>query len=339
MRSWWLGKKKGKEAFIVPSIVDGRVSYTIGHDPEDGPSKDDDGTVGRLGATCVACGSAVALKYIREQGKAHGLREQLMAVVAEGMRQRVYASPDAASEAVASVPIPADVPLGELATNTRDFKTPNYGMNTFASLFTNRQLTALTTFSDLVVVVRERVFQNALDAGLPEGDRLEQGGTGSAAYADAVATYLGLSLSRCLDYSNALCTWHHGRETIRNLFARQAVPMAWIFETNLFSDSTGNFVGQVAWVSRAIDTLPVINKGVATQADAASRTLAGVISTDPPYYDNIGSGPIRFFLCLDSTDSTQDLPQPCINNACPKGRRTRRQFIPTRRKGWRQVVF
>ncbi|WP_447589624.1 DUF1156 domain-containing protein [Microbacterium lacticum] len=190
VRSWWLGKKKGKEAYVVPTVVDGRVEYSIGHDPKDAPTKDDDGTVGRLGATCIGCESAVPLKYIREQGKSHGLGAHLMAVVAEAKRQRIYTAPTLADVDAASVPVPVDVPLGDLAANPRDFKTPNYGMSTFASLFTNRQLTALTTFSDLVGEARKQVLRDARAAGLDEGDRLEQGGSGAAAYADAVATYL-----------------------------------------------------------------------------------------------------------------------------------------------------
>lgn len=297
VRSWWLGKKKGKEAYVVPTVIDRRVEYSVGHDLKGAPTKDSDGTIsGRHGASCIACGGAVTLDQIKAQGAQKGLGSALIAVVAEGVRQRTYLSPTAAHSAAASVSAPSDVPLQNLGYDPRNIWTPAYGLKTFASLFTNRQLIALTTFSDLVGVARERVFQDALATGLPEGERLEQGGTGSAAYADAVATYLGLSLSRALDYSNALCTWHHGRETTRNLFARQAIPMAWDFvETNLFSDSTGNFLGQVAWVSRAIDTLPAINKGVVAQADAASRTLTGVISTDPPYYDNIGYSDLSDF--------------------------------------------
>lgn len=290
VRSWWLGKKKGKEAYVVPRVVDGRVEYEIGNDRENGPSVSEDGTVGRTGATCVACGAAVALAYIREQGKTVGLGRALMATVAEGIRSRIYLAPDESARVAADVPEPADVPGGTLAVNPRDFKTPNYGMTTFSSLFTNRQLTALTTLSDLVSEVRERVIVDALAAGFPDGERLERGGSGAAAYADAVATYLGMAVSRSTDYNGAICSWHSTRETMRNVFGRQAIPMVWDYaEANIFSRSTGNFGGQVDWVQKTVELLPAVGMGDAVQGDAASGEYDGMlVSTDPPYYDNIG---------------------------------------------------
>ncbi|ODT41664.1 MAG: hypothetical protein ABS62_05620 [Microbacterium sp. SCN 70-200] len=299
VRSWWLGKKKGKEAYVVPTVVDGRVEYSIGHDPKDAPTKDDDGTVGRLGATCIGCDSAVPLKYIRAQGKYHGLGTHLMAIVAEGKRQRIYTAPTPADVDAASVPVPVDVPLGDLAANPRDFKTPNYGMSTFASLFTNRQLTALTTFSDLVGEARERVLQDALAAGLDEGDRLEQGGSGAAAYADAVATYLGFAISKSTDYQNALCSWRSDpkNEGVGHLFARQAIPMIWDFaEGALLGEAAGTVSRQIGNVVTTLERLPARTAGVAVQQDAANRPYAGVlISTDPPYYDNIGYSDLSDF--------------------------------------------
>lgn len=299
VRSWWLGKKKDKEAYVVPSVVDGRVEYSIGHDPKDAPTKETDGTVGRLGATCIGCSSAVPLKYIRDQGKSNGLGTHLMAVVAEGKRQRIYTAPTLADVDAASVPVPVDVPLGDLAANPRDFKTPNYGMSTFASLFTNRQLTALTTFSDLVGEARERVLQDALAAGLAEGDRLEQCGSGAAAYADAVATYLAFPISRMANKLSSICSWDSSSkmESVRGLFARQAIPMAWDFaEANPFAGSGGDFGEDVRWVERVLDRLPASRPGSVLNADAASREYSGVlISTDPPYYDNIGYSDLSDF--------------------------------------------
>ncbi|HRP99953.1 MAG TPA: DUF1156 domain-containing protein [Terrimesophilobacter sp.] len=299
VRSWWLGKKKGKEAYVVPRVVGRRVEYEIGHDASDGPRADEDGTIGRTGATCLACGTAVALTYIREQGKAVGLGRALIATVAEGNRSRIYLAPDEAARAAADVEEPSDVPGGTLAANPRDFKTPNYGMTTFASLFTNRQLTALTTFSDLVVEVRERVLVDARDAGLPEGTRLEAGGTGAAGYADAVATYLGLAADRIGDRNSAVTTWDSSpsKEQVRGIFARQAIAMAWDFaEANFFAKSSGTLAESMIQVANAVDRLPTGKAGEAQQADAASRVLDSlVISTDPPYYDNISYSELSDF--------------------------------------------
>jgi len=291
VRSWWLGKKKGKEAFVVPQVGDGKITYSIGRTPSHATTETTNGTMsGRNGATCISCTTAVPTSYIKEQGFGGNLGASLIAVVAEGSRQRIYLAPDALHEEAAAVSRPADVPEQELGFDPRNLWTPSYGLKRFSDLFTNRQLLALTTFSDLVAEVRERVLADGLSAGLSEGSRLEAGGTGAAAYADAVATYLGLAVSRCVDYNSSLCSWISAGETIRNVFGRQAIPMVWDFaEVNIFSSSTGNFLGQLEWVHRALISAGQTTPGAAIQADASSRDYRGyVVSTDPPYYDNIG---------------------------------------------------
>ncbi len=298
VRSWWLGKKKGKEAFIVPTVVGGRVAYGIGHDPRLAPSAAEDGTVGRTGATCISCGTAVALTYIRNQGKVGGLGRALMATVSQGDRSRTYLAPDDVARDAADVPEPADVPSGSLASNPRDFKTPNYGMTTFASLFTNRQLTALTTFSDLVSEARERILADALAVGITEGARLEAGGTDASAYADAVATYLGFVMSKFTARNNTMCGWESGMDRLRGSFQRQAVPMTWDYaEAHPLGDAGGGFSAVVESEAEVLDVLPADRlTGVIQQSDAASRSYAGLlISTDPPYYDNIGYSDLSDF--------------------------------------------
>lgn len=299
VRSWWLGKKRGKEAYIVPAVVDGRVEYSIGNDPKTAPAKEVDGTVGRLGATCIACSSAVPLNYVREYGRTHGLGTQLMATAAQGKRQRIYLAADSDAIAAADVPRPDNVPDGELAVNPRDFKTANYGMATFASLFTNRQLTALTTFSDLVGEARERVCQDALAVGLPEGDSLEQGGTGAEAYADAVATYLGTNVSRLTDRNATLVPWDSSikQEAPSHVFTRQALAMTWDFaEANPLGNSTGNWRDALERMLTAVERVPAQGRTEVYQANASSRGYSGrVISTDPPYYGNIGYSDLSDF--------------------------------------------
>lgn len=220
VRSWWLGKKKGKEAYIVPEVVHGEVHFTIGHDPKSAPAKDNDGTVGRRGAHCIACGSAVDLKYIRAEGRSGRIGSALMAVVAEGKRSRVYLPPADMHKIAAAVGQPHDVPAGSLPDNPRDFKTPNYGMSTWESLFTNRQLVTLTMFSDLVGEARNRVL---LDFAAYTSNR-KSATKDASSYADAVATYLSLGVSRLADISNALCRWEVTKTQVRNLFGRQAIP-------------------------------------------------------------------------------------------------------------------
>ena len=289
VRSWWLSKRKGNEAYIVPDLIDGEVRFSIRND-SDGPNADSDGTIGRMGGHVVGDLTPITLKYVREHAKEKGLGTSLMAVVGDGEKGRIYVSPDPLHEKAANVPLVTGFAEGEVPKNPRDFKTPNYGMTNWFDLFSPRQLLALSTFSKLVGEAKEKVLRDALESGMEHGETLESGGNGALAYADAVATYLALAVSRLSDYSSSICTWGSTRETIRNVFSRQAIPMAWDYaEVNPFSSSTGNFLGQVDWVAKAVNHTPARGFGEATQAPAQSREYSGMaVSTDPPYYDNIG---------------------------------------------------
>jgi putative DNA methylase len=305
VRSWWLTKKKGREAYIVPTVVHDvaavsgrRIDFAIGHDKGSAPSAAVDGTVGRHGATCVACASAVNLAYIRAEGRSGRMGARLMAVVAEGDRQRVYLAPTRADARTAIVDRPINAPTSRMPDQAPSFRVQAYGMVHHSDLFTNRQLVALTTFSDLVSEAREMVLKDAVDGGLPLGARLAGGGTGAQAYADAVITYIAMAISKLADWSSSLCSWISQIEGVRNTFPRHAIAMTWDFvETNPFSNSVGNFGAHIEWVAAGIDFLPAgPHKGLATQADAASREYANVVvSTDPPYYDNIGYSDLSDF--------------------------------------------
>lgn len=298
VRSWWLGKKKGKEAYIIPSVVDGKVHFTIGHDPRTAPTKDADGTVNRTGATCIGCAANVEREHIKAEGRAGRMGAQLMATVAEGNRTRIYLEPTPEHEAAAQVPRPADVPDQELGHHPKDIWTPPYGLTTFADLFTPRQLTALTTFSDLVGEARQNIFADAQAAGMPKGERLEAGGTGAAAYADAITTYLGMGVSKIADMNNSIARWKSTMDQAIALFARQAIPMAWDYaETSPLAEKhAGGFVTSIAGMAKVLDKVPASATATSRQASATDRPLDGLlISTDPPYYDNIGYSDLSDF--------------------------------------------
>ena len=296
VRSWWLSKKKGKEAWVKATVVDGQVQYEVQHNA-DGPKGDADGTVNRRGAVSIADGTPIDLKYVRSEARAGRMGVHLIAVVADGGKGRLYISPNNKHIDIANVPRPDDVPTGEVFDWPGRINVYRYGMTEWANLFTNRQLVALTTLSDLVSEARSNVLEDALAAGIPAGERLEDGGVDAEAYADAVATYLALAVSRTTDYSSNLCSWHNTGQKMRNLFSRQAIPMVWDYaEANLFSNSSGNFLGQVEWVSKAIGKTPAKSAGEVKQISAMSRDYAGlVVSTDPPYYDNIGYSDLSDF--------------------------------------------
>jgi putative DNA methylase len=304
VRSWWLGKRKGKEAYLVPTIVANdshpsghRVKFDIRNDAS-GPTNE--GTMsGRRGATCVACRAVVGKDYIKSEGASGRMGATLMAVVAEGMRQRIYLAPTDEHESAADVERPTDVPNQELGYDPRNLWTPQYGLTKFSDLFTDRQLLALTTFSDLVGEARELVLKDGIEAGMPEGDRLEVGGTGAHAYADAVATYLALAVSAITDDMSSLVSWSpsHGTGATRSTFARQALPMVWDYaEVNPFSHSTGDFANTVPAIASVLERNMTTGHGHAEQANAiAAVSRSAVISTDPPYYDNVGYSDLSDF--------------------------------------------
>lgn len=278
-RSFWVGKKKGKERYVVP-IPDGKsVRFEIGG-PDGVPHE---GTVSRTGAVCLLCNTPVPLSYIREEGKAGRMGAQLMAVAAEGERQRYYIAPTEAQEKASAVPRPDHVPDADIPHNPRYLTTPNYGMRTWADLFTNRQLTAITLFTDLVLEARElaRVAANN-------------------EYADAVATYLAFVISKLTDYNCSLVAWYPQEDRPSHVFTRQALSMVWDYaELNPFAGVGGTWDGSLDVVAGSMSGLPARknNASQANQADAVSLTVpAGFVTcTDPPYYDNVGYADLADF--------------------------------------------
>lgn len=291
VRSWWLSKKKGHEAWVKPTVhEDGSITYQVQHNA-DGPKGDEEWTIKNgKGARSIVDGTPFTYDYIRHEGEEHRLGHVLIGVVAEGNKGRLYLSPTVDQIVAADVPRP-DIQLnGTIADNPRWFSPPAYGMTEFADLFTNRQLTVLTTLSQTVGEVRQRVLEDALQTGMPEGLPLDEEGKGAQAYADAIAVYLALGISRMTDRSSTLVGWNINAQADRNVFSRQALPMTWDYaETNPLSGASGGILNQVNWVAGCLEAVPSTPLSEAHQSDAATRDYAGmVVSTDPPYYDNIG---------------------------------------------------
>lgn len=291
VRSFELSTKKGKETYIEP-VVDGNTyRFVVRKGKLSAELKD--GTVGRTGARCIITGTPFPLTYIRAEGKAGRMGQRLMAIVAEGNRERIYLDPTDEMEQVAASAEPEWKPDQPLGNDPRAITAPNYGMDTFGDLFTNRQLVALTTFSDLVAEAREQAKADALAAGLPEGEALRDGGNGAIAYAEAVGVYLAFVVDKISENSSTICTWasNPNMEVVRGTFSRQALPMTWDFaETNPLGDFTGGISFVTEWVTKSMMRLPAIGIGYERHLDAAAQLLPhkAVISTDPPYYDNIG---------------------------------------------------
>lgn len=295
VRSFDLSKKKGKERHVEPICEGGEVRFEVA------PGKaTQGGTVNRRGATCVHCGAPIAFDHIREESREGRMGAKLMAIVAEGQRGRIYIAPDEVQIAAADVPMPDDYPQGKLAYYPGHLNTNVYGLDEFWKLFTSRQLTALTTFSALVSEAQRKAELDAVAAGLADdGAGLADGGTGARAYGEAIGVYLAFVVDKLTDYHSSICSWHSSRELIRNVFGRQAIPMTWDYaEANILSDSAGSFNSMIGWIIKAIKEFPAAHfGGYARQFDAQSDNgMRGIlVSTDPPYYDNIGYADLSDF--------------------------------------------
>ena len=288
VRSWVLSKKPKRPVVWVEPIVD-HDTKTIHYEIRQG-GEPPDGNVNRQGATCIATGAPMPFAYVRAEAQAGRMGQQLMAVVAEGASGRVYLAPG--SSAI-PVQIPDSVgPGGTIFDWPGRMNVVRYGLETWDSLFTSRQLLALTTFSDLLGEVRGLVKRDAAAAGLGGVDApLRDGGTGPSARADAVVTYLSLVVSKCSDFWSSVCSWNSTNSQIRNTFARQAIPMTWDFaEANPFSRKLASWDSMLKGVCGAIESVSMPIEGTTAQRDARTRIVEVgrcVVSTDPPYYDNI----------------------------------------------------
>jgi putative DNA methylase len=293
--TFMLSTKPGKEAWVQPVIVGGDYRFTV----QVGKPKDAEaakaGTKLARGANfgCVMSGTPIAGDYIKAEGKAGRMGARLMSIVAEGERGRVFLAPTQEHEATAKKAKPEWKPDGAFVEDARAFTPFIYGLGDWHKLFTDRQLVALAVFSDLIAEAKERIRHDALSSGLSdETQLLDAGGTGAAAYAEAITLFQSLGISKSADYWSNICTWRSDPKNlgVGHVFARHAISMTWDYaEANPFSSSSGNYSVSMDWIQRAISTLPKGPIGVVQQGDAQKQTLSigKVVSTDPPYYDNI----------------------------------------------------
>ena len=369
-KSFVLSNKKSRRAWVQP-IVD-RATQTVRYQVRtDVDGEPPEGTVTRQGARCLATGAAMPFDYLREEGRAGRIRQQLMAIVAAGAGQRVYLEPLAEHAEIAYGIARPDVSTGELSGKARA-NVGNYGMTRWADLFTARQLVAITALCDLVPEARARARADVVRSGWDDAPTpLAEGGSGAIAYAEAISIYLAFAISKMADRGSTICTWFTARDSTRNTFARQAIPMTWDFaEANTLLDGTGSFLGAVEWTAESVegwqmfDTLP----GVVSQLDASaapravqvhgerevvpstreqarsgtlarpdrSRGAGHLVSTDPPYYDNIGYADLSDFFyvwlrrCLASV-----YPDVCATLLVPKAQElvaTRYRFDGDKRR-------
>ena len=330
--SWTLSKRKGKPIVWIEPIID-RDAQTISYEIREGGEPSYERTVDRGNGTCIATGAAIPGASLDHEASQGRMGAMPMALVAASSKSRRYFDIDhqqfealdvaaVARTSLDKTKLPRGVTRGTFGGNAQG---RYYGFFDFADYFSDRQLVALTTFSDLLSDVAAIVRADAIAAGMADDEtRLRDGGRGATAYADAVATYLAFVIDKCADYWSTICTWHNSGEKMRNTFGRQAIPMTWDFaEANPFSSSTGNWMAMVDWVGKALahasGNVPDCR---ASQRDAKARVrecVGSTLSTDPPYYDNISYADLSDFFYVWLRKSLADVwPDECSTLLTPK---------------------
>ena len=294
-----LSAKSGKEAYVQPVVEGDRYRFIVKTGAITTEAQSGTKLSGR-GANfrCVVSDAPIGGDYIKAEGRAGRMGAKLMAIVAEGARGRIYLSPTAAMENSARTAEAAWKPDVEFFQQALGFRVGNYGLTKWSDLFIPRQLAALAAFTDLISEVHEKIRYDAVSSGMSDDRRcFDAGGIEASAYADAVALLLGLGISKAADYNNTLCTWNSANQNIGHLFTKQAIPMAWDFPETTLLTSGLSFAQIADGLARTIEKLPSQLEGVAFQCDCQAVDLhpLRIISTDPPYYDNIGYADLSDF--------------------------------------------
>ena len=309
--SFILSKKKGNEAWIDPKFDGRKIKYIVRH----GKCPKEKETVKLAkGAAfrCAACGATTEKEYIHDQFINKKVDADLMAIVAEGKTGRIYLSPNEEQEKIAKSVIPNWTPDIDMNTKSKDLVSGRgYGITKWSELFTNRQLVTLTLFSSLLSEVKQKCEIDAIKKGHKKDyTKLSDAGDGANAYAESISVYLSFIINKLSDRGSSFCGWDSSREGLRNTFGRQALPMVWDYaEANPFSNSSGCFDNMLEWVTKCIKEFPAGIEGEVSQFDAQSdcglRNI--MISTDPPYYDNICYSDLSDFFYIWMRKSIYDL--------------------------------
>ena len=295
IHTFWLSKKKNKETYIEPIKKNGDFIFNIKY----GKDNPYNSLTSRNHVTCLSCQAEAPITYVQEEGRKGNMGEKLIAIVAEGINERIYISPDHNDNLIVKNinRDEIDSPTGEISIDARHFSTNSYGLNNFSDLFSNRQLKTLTTFSDLLPEIELQINEDINKLSKDISDIKEN----YSNYAKSISIYLSFVIDKIADYNSTACSWHNSGEKIGHTLARQAIPMVWDYaESNPFSNSSGCFDNMLEWVLKSLITLPCKKGSVAYQADAAKDNLLRniMISTDPPYYDNIGYADLSDFFYI-----------------------------------------
>ena len=299
--SFVLSKKKGKEAWVKLSSSDS-ICFQVQYGPYDKLAENGTRNGKKAVFGCPFCHNGLVNgEYIDKEAQEGRLSVVPMAIVAEGRNGRTYLSVDGVSIKYADKEIenyykvhniearlPSAECRGTFASNAQGRR---YCFFDYKDYFTHRQLIALSTFCDLVSEVQQKVENDAINILLNDHIPYIENGCGAKAYGEALGVYLSFIISKIADRGSTICSWDSSRDGLRNTFGLQGIPMVWNYaEGNPFSSSSGSFDNMLEWIVKCIKQLPANTNSEASQFDAqrdcGQRDV--MISTDPPYYDNVG---------------------------------------------------
>ncbi len=296
--------KKGREAYVQPIVEGDQYRFEVQSGTPTASAKTGTKLARGCKFKCVLSDTAIPEEYVKKAGMADEMGAAMLAVVVAGDHRRVYLSPDEfqratadsadAGESVSSIRVP-------IAKDKRAIWCLLYGFDHFDKLFTPRQLLALTTFSDLVDEVRHTIEADAIVSGMSDDSRsLKDGGTGAKAYAEAVSVYLAFACSKASTRNCTQTGWYVDRESTMAAFSRQGIAMTWDFaEMNPLLDGTGSIAATASWVAESLENslgnAPLPGQSFQLSATSLTDDPPMVISTDPPYYDNVGYADLSDF--------------------------------------------
>jgi putative DNA methylase len=323
-----LSSKPGKEAYVEPVVEGDSYHFTLKIGKPTEAAQAGTKASGRgANFSCLLSKAPISGNYIKTEGQAGRIGSRLMAIVAEGTRGRVYLPPSTEHETIPQQAQPTWRPSGEIPARLTGGTCVPYGLRDWGDIFTPRQLVALTSFSELVQKVICKCRQDAIDTGFEDDGRgIEDGGVGATAYAQAIGIYLAFALSRTTDWGNSLSRWESKAQVPQQLFGRHAIPMVWDYsEANILCESTGSVAASIENIYKSFGKSSVgssaVRPGFASQQDAQTQSVsyAKVVSTDPPYYDNIGYADLSDFFYVWLRKSLRPLfPNLYATLAVPK---------------------
>jgi len=283
-----LSTKKDKECYIEPVISGGGYSFVVRKGEIPGWAKKGNKLARGANFECILSGAPISSSYIKEQGGEGKLGYKLISVVLSGKREKVFVSPTEDQERTALKAKETCRWDSEIHGSNQYLGVRPYGLDKFSKLYTPRQVLALTKYVDLIDQAVNRCYKDSVSAGMDESEViLEDGGKGAKAYSQAIGVYLSFALGHLSRYSSTICGWNKTNENVAQAFGRQAIPMVWDFAESNPLEGSLDFRAAAEWVASSIPDSDIAGFSVQSSAQLQEVSKDKVVSTDPPYYDNV----------------------------------------------------